>query len=301
MLYKMKLRYLIITILMINSYSPAKGNPDLSSLMPDNLADWTPEGTDQLYNTTTLYDYIDGGAELYISYGMKEVVSRIYQNDSLGDIRIEIFDMVKPEDAFGVFSHTRTTDDKEFGQGSQYFTGSLIFWKDHYYIAITAYDDNEAIRQAIRSLASQIDQKIISTGDLPQILDFLPQEEFQNDSYIYFHHYIWQNAQYFIANDNFLNIDSTTQAVLERYGDRNNRIIILLVLYPDEAAAEDAREHFYERFLIHEEDSITEMQDDTWLGAISQGNLLACVFNCKEKEEALVFLNAVMDQYERND
>jgi hypothetical protein len=38
---------------------------ELLNLLPDSIDDWKLE-SDKYYNPETLYDYIDGGAELYI-------------------------------------------------------------------------------------------------------------------------------------------------------------------------------------------------------------------------------------------
>jgi hypothetical protein len=84
--------------------------------------------------------------------------------------------------------------------------------------------------------------------------------------------------------------------VLARYGDKYNRINLLLILYPDTVKAEIARQHFDERFKIGTDNLVTEISDSTWLGAISKGCLLACVFNVKSKTEALDFLHNVINQ-----
>jgi hypothetical protein len=285
---------------MLNLLTPAFGARELTNILPDSLPGWDKVGVDIKYDSATLYDYIDGGAELYLSYGMKEVISRIYEKKNLGSLRIEIFDMNKAEDAYGVFSHTRISDEKEYGQGSQFFTGALIFWKDHYYITITADDDNDEIRQAIRSVASQIDTKITSTGNEPVILSYLPLDQLQQDTYIYFHHYIWQNSHYYIADDNFLDIEDNTQALLARYGDKYNRMNLLLILYPDTDKADIARRHFLDHFGISPNDDAIRISDNTWLGTMLKGCLLACIFNAKSKDTAIDFLKNVIYQYSEN-
>jgi len=39
---------------------------------------WTAAGQDSSYTRSTLFDYIDGGAELYLSYGFKDAINRRY-------------------------------------------------------------------------------------------------------------------------------------------------------------------------------------------------------------------------------
>jgi hypothetical protein len=292
----MNIRQLIFIIIMLDPIISAAGMQDLSLLLPDSLPGWDQIETERIYNTESLYDYIDGGAELYLSYGMKEVVSRIYHQANNSEIRVEIFDMSRSGDAFGVFSHTRTKDEKQYGQGSQYFTGALIFWKDRYYISITANDENDTIRKAIHSVAKQIDQKIINTGNLPSIVNFLPTQLAREDSYVYFHHYIWLNSRYYIADDNFLGINDSTQAVLAKYEEKNKRSILLLILYPDSTLAAIARQQFARRFIDSPNDEVSKIEDNSWLGIRLSGNLLACVFNARSKKEVVDFLDTIQNQ-----
>lgn len=289
----MRLFYFFAITAMLNLLPTITRAQNLNDYLPDSLQGWDLAIDDRKYSPETLYDYIDGGAELYLSYGMKEVICRIYKNEKQEEIRVEVFDMVKPEDAFGVFSHTRDKDEKLYGQGSQYFTGTLIFWKDHYYVSITANDENEVIRESIHSLALQIDKKISTTGNLPDIINMLPLEGLQQDAYIFFHHYIWLNSHYYIADDNFLAIDENTQAVLAGYGDKENRVHLLLINYPDALKAEQAHQNFIERFLDNPGDRIAKIEDGSWLGTTINDRLLICVFNAKSAEETESYLHKV--------
>ncbi len=269
---------LIAFVMIITSSSLTSEARDIRELLPGDLSGWRISGETKLYTPASLYDYIDGGAELYISYGMKEVVSCIYEREGTGEIRVEIFDMARAEDAFGVFSHTRTTDEKEFGQGSQYFTGAQVFWKDHYYVAITANDENDEIIKAIRLLAARIDQKIESHGALPAMLEMLPEENLVKDGYIFFHHYIWLNSYYYISDDNLLNIDNTTKAVLAKYGDKDQRYYLLLVEYANNDLAIAAHRNLLEA-IFNNKDTIMKLENEGWMGTRTQGNYLVATFN----------------------
>ncbi len=275
-----------MTILLSNNLA-AK---DLFNLLPPVPPDWELQREDTIYTPESLYEYINGGAELYLSYGMKDVVSRIITQGE-NEIRIEIFDMTEAPNAFGVFTNTRLADEKQYGQGSQYFTGAQIFWKDKYYIVITANDENEAIVEVIKSLASSIDNKISEIGEIPGIIQYLPKEGLQPDAYVYFHHYIWLNAQYYIANDNFLNIDNTTPAVLGKYNEKEDRMYLLLVQYPDSKIAGESYKAFRERFLHDTESNLVQIEDETWLGGELYNDLLICVFNGKSSQEVSNLMN----------
>jgi len=276
---------LLILLLMTLSSPKQTYCQSITDLLPKSIKGWSLREADKVYTPENLYDYIDGGAELYLSYGMKEVASRIITRDN-SEIRIEIFDMIEAKNAFGVFTHTRTHDEMKYGQGSQYFTGAQIFWKDNYFVAITANDDNESIQSAIKLIANEIDGNILSVGEIPAIINLLPDDEMEPDGYLYFHHYIWLNSYYYITSDNFLNLNPTTDAVLGKYGTKNHRRYLLIVKYPNGESAVNANNTFREQLL--ETDSIVEqIEDGSWLGATSIQQYLVAVFNATTQELVL--------------
>ncbi|MGV8137881.1 MAG: DUF6599 family protein [Mangrovibacterium sp.] len=111
--------------------------------------EWSTE-SDQYFNHENLYDYIDGAAELYLSYGFNTVISRRYACPDEMDIVVEIFDMKGVRDAFGVFTNMREKNQHEFGQGSQQIEGSLIFWKGHYFGSLSTHKNTEKSLSAIK-------------------------------------------------------------------------------------------------------------------------------------------------------
>lgn len=281
----MKLKILFLLTMSI-IFANSSLSQDLIELLPESPAGWKVQGEDKIYDTESLYDYIDGGAELYISYGMKNVISRLIANNNGVEIRIEIFDMVYAKNAFGVFSHTRTKDEGKYGQGSQYFPGTQIFWKGQYYVSVMATDENENIKSAINKLSSQIDSKISTTGEIPEIVKLLPQENLEKDAFMYFHHYIWLNSYYYIADDNFLGIDESTNALLAKYGDNINRYYLLIVEYADPGKANAAYSDFKEKFLDPQTGSTSvQIEDEKWLGGNTNGKYLICVFNATSQTE----------------
>jgi len=265
--------------------SPMKSQKVIE-LMPGPIDGWSPRTEDVIYTPETLFDYINGGAELYLSYDMKEVSSRIIVNGS-NEIRIEIFDMTEARNAFGVFTHTRTKDEHVFGQGSQKFTGALIFWKGRFFVTLTANDENELINKTLESIAKEIDKKITETGHLPGIVQLLPEEQLEPDGFIYFHHYIWLNSYYFIASDNILNISPDTDCILAKYGNKEERSFLLLIEYHDSLSAaaniETFRNVFFDKGNIN---GFQIMEDGKWVAVSGKDQYLIGVFSASDKEYA---------------
>ena len=273
---------------MQNTQSP------LVEFLPDKLEGWDIPEKDAVYDRDTLYDYINGGAELYHSYGFKEVISRMYTAPGQPDILLDLFDMGSSQNAYGVFSQSRETIDTMYGQGSQYTQGLLLFWKDRYLVSILATPETEEAKKAVFSLARQIDSAIETEGPLPEMLNLLPQKELVQESIRYFHHYIWLNSHYFVAHDNILFIDEKTDALLAKYGGPEHRYLLLIVKYSTAQEAEMASHNFVKNYLPEpSERDIVKIEDGTWTGYKLIREYLIIVFNASTDEKALSLIEEV--------
>jgi hypothetical protein len=260
------------------------------TLLPDTVRGWTAKEKNQ-YNRDNLYDYIDGGAELYLSYGFIEMVNFTYDRKDQPSLVVDIFDMGSSENAFGVFSYSRETIDSTYGQGSQYNPGLLLFWKDRYYISILASPETSESRETVFRLASLIDNKIPKRGPLPQIISLLPSEGLLDASIRYFKHHIWLNSYYFISDQNIFHIDTTTNAVLAKYRDGS---LLLLIIYPGTAAATNAYQDFILSFMPENpSDHVIQIEDGSWVACRISGNAIKAVFKAVDRQKALELLNRV--------
>ncbi len=273
----------------------------LAGLLPTEVAGWRQTGRDRVYGPDNLYDYVDGGAELYRSYGFRGMFGRTYSRDNQPEIVVDIFDMDSSANAFGVFTHSRESVSAAFGQGSQHDPGYLLFWRDRYLVSILASPETERSRPVLPALATAIAQSIGHDGPLPAILDRLPPEDLVEASIRYFHHYIWQNAHYFIADANILNIGPGTEALLAKYGAADDRRLLLLVSYPSVTAAEAGRDGFTRNFLPEgPAGPAAQIEDGSWVGSQAFGSLLAVVFAPKSEDQVLALLSSVAEQVEHN-
>jgi hypothetical protein len=250
--------------------------------LPDKVDRWNkvePPGT---YSPKTLSNYIDGGAELYLSYNFKGSLAVKYQDASENEIAVDIFDMGSSFDAFGVFAHTRETNTRDFGQGSEYAAGLLTFWKGRFYVSVLAYPETPASKNAVTALGQAIAGAIKEEGPLPPILAVLPPENLQPETVRYFHHYIWLNSFHFVSNENVLNIEADTPATLAKYRTSGSSLFLLLVQYPDTPRAEAAAGQFAEKILGGAKDGIRQMAGGRWSGIKRRGSLVSVVLNAPD-------------------
>jgi len=238
-----------------------------------------PPGT---WSPGTLSNYIDGGAELYLSYNFKGSLAVKYGDASGNEIAVDIFDMGSSYDAFGVFAHSRETNAKDFGQGSEYAAGLLTFWKGRFYVSVLAYPETPASKSAVTALGRAIAGAIEEEGPLPPILGLLPRENLQPETVRYFHHYIWLNSFTFVSNENVLEIGADTPAALAKYRTPGSSLFLLLVRYPDAARAEAAARQFDVKVLGGAKEGMRRMEGGRWSGLERRGDLVGIVLHAPD-------------------
>ncbi len=264
--------------------------------LPDRVGAWKQSGPDKHFDSGNLYDHIDGGAELFISYNFKEAVSRTYKKGGEAEITVDIFDMNQPKNAFGVFTHSRETVDHTVGQDCQIYQDAIIFWKNRYYVAITCFKCPDDIQSTILSMANYISRAIGAGGSLPAIISRLPKKGLYEESILYFNHYAWQNAFYYFGDENYFNIDSDTDAVLARYDQAGEPLYLMLIQYPDEQKAEAGLEKFENDYLENTTGKILRLEDGFWLGNTRVGAYFIVVFHAKSEDEVAGLLNLVKNK-----
>jgi hypothetical protein len=248
--------------------------------------------TDKLnYNDKNLYEYMNGGAEMYLSYGLVGMTGCKYNGDDLPQITVEIYEMTNPKNAFGVFTQSRDKEEYDYGQGSQSFPDFILFWKGHYFVVVNTHQAIPESEEAIQYLARLIDNSIPETGEIPAIVNSLPKEDLAEAGFLYFHHYIWLNAYFFIADHNIIHVDEQTDAVLAKYGEANARSYLLLAEYLDPEKALEAYGQLKAKYApeITADNPIIQIEDHTWFTVWVTGNKLGAIFNGStfEKTEKL--------------
>lgn len=278
------IRGILLIALLFSTYS--MGNTkELSDFLPQESDGWTAEGEDQWYDPSNLYDYINGGAELYISYGFKSVVSRYYKRNDQPSIRIEIFDMNQSKNAYGVYSISKESYENEYGQGSQYIEGSLIFWKDRYFISLMADYETTESKVALKKMAEFIDKAIKTIGDIPPVTNILPREKLDTNSIIYFYHHAWQNTYYYLTGDNVFNLDSNNNAVLAKYNFDEDYAYVLLIEYSSYEKATNGYNNFVIDFFVEPPlDPIVQLEDKKWITCFNESMYVVCIFSSKTQK-----------------
>ncbi len=270
---------------------------DPAQALPEEINNWKKSSEDRIFNSETLYDYIDGGAELYLSFGFTRVFNRIYSRPDQPEIHIDIFYMNSSYDAFGVFSLSSGKIEHNYGNQSETTAGAILFWKDNFYVFISGMNETKESAETIKLLAELIDKSITQKGILPKLLNYLPEESLDKGSIRYFRHYIWLNSHSFISNENILNIDQNTHCMLAKHNNGNEKSLLLLVEYPDSNKAVIGKDKFVKSY-NHELalSPIIKSEEGKFLGMNLHNNLLMVLFNAESEGEVRKLFQSVKEK-----
>jgi hypothetical protein len=238
----------------------AEAPPDFARRLPLEVKGWRRPAQPQSWDAKNLYEYLDGGAELYLSFGIQRVQAFFYAKGKDREIKVDLFDMGSSHNAFGIFSHGRERIENEVGQGSEYSAGLLTFWKDRYYVSVLGYPETAESREVVYALGRAVAALVPRTGPLPPIVGLLPRPDLLPASVRYFRHHVWLNTAIFVAHDNLLGIGKDTEAVLARYAPPGSKHVLVIVEYPNPKRAEAARQTFAARYLGDQKAAVAKVK-----------------------------------------
>jgi hypothetical protein len=124
------------------------------------------------YKPDTLYEYIDGGADVYLLYDFQRLLHQNFKTRD-GELTLDIYDLGTPENAFGIYSAERSPRYKFVTMGVEGYRsdGTLNFVQNRYYVKLAASGTD-----ALDSFAQMLSRRIGGTARAPALLAKLPVE-----------------------------------------------------------------------------------------------------------------------------
>jgi len=268
---------------------------DLASSIPDKVLDWKSSGKDMIYGRPNLFDYMDGGAEVYLAFDFREVFVRKFVDASGNEIHLDIYDMGSSREAFGIFSFDRQDPEAGIGQDSEYGPGLLKFRQGRYFVSITVSGDEKAAEKAVLELGKAVAPKLGPAGEPPDLLKCLPSAGLKKNRTSYFHDAVHLSNRYFVSSENILHLDAATECVFAEYaGGPRESGALLVVRYPDAAKAQAAGLSFLRAYLPEADAAgAARTEAKKWVMARIRANFVAIVFEAPSKDSADALQSAV--------
>ncbi len=258
-------------------------------LLPSEMAGWRWDNKIEQHDSRTLYGYMDGAAELYLSYGFRDLTVRRFAKPGLPPITVELYRMASSADAYGVFTFERQDEPAGIGQGSEFGGGMLRFWKGAYFASIYAEGEGAEVESALTGMGRGVADAIPAMGPEPELIGTVPGKEFGlvDRSVRFLRSHVLLNQRFFIAHRNILNLDSKTEAVLAQYLRDRQKVHLLLVRYPAPEAAGDAYRGFMKAYLPDAgKGDRVKTNDGRWTLARRRAEFILIVFGAPAESDA---------------
>lgn len=155
----------------------------LLMLLPKSkeIKNWTMKESPQIFFADNLWEYINGAAPRYLKYDFKCVVTVEYVNSTSPSqaILVDIYDMGSVENAFGMYASERSADYHFINIGAEGYLEMpvLNFFKDRYYIKLTAYSLDKVVQDSLLRFAQIIERNIKGEAKLPAEIHLFPQKD----------------------------------------------------------------------------------------------------------------------------
>jgi len=186
--YKNLIIFGFLLLLILLGREVSLGATPLGSLIPEkNLPEgWTLAEGPQTYTRKTLFERINGEAELFFKYGFQKSVFAIYQSkkNRENQVELDIYEMGNVLQAFGVFSRFRNEDRLGgFGLDSFLDDHSALFYQGKYFVMLYAPEPNQEV---LRQFSKLISLKISDPSPPPKEISYFPKNGLKPGSIQYF-------------------------------------------------------------------------------------------------------------------
>jgi len=279
-----------------------KGKMDPEISLPAEAAGWKWDGKEMKYDSKSVFQYMDGSAELYLAYDFQNLRVRHFEKPNQPPITLELYDMASSENAYGVFSFERQDEAVGIGQGSEFGGGLLRFWKGNYFVSIYADEEGPDVQPAVLKIGEAASLQIQVTGPEPKLMGFLPGKDFGlfDKSVRYVKSHVLLNQRFFLSHQNILDLNPKTEAGLAQYVQDKQKTTFLLIRYPASEEAQTAYEKFIKAYMPDAAGKgRLKTEDRKWTLARQRKEFILIIFGSPTEADAEALLKATEEKLDR--
>ncbi len=237
------LKYVLIFFIFISTNCEKKPSLNenaqlLKSLLPENneVSGWKLSSPLRFFQPENLWELINGAAEGYLVYGLKEmVISEFINEDTKKEMVIEIYQMEDNTNGFGIYSAERFPDNKFINIGTQGYEDNMVlnFWKDRYYIKLSGFESSPEYNKSLRDMAEVTSDKVSVDKGMPIFLSYFPQKG------------LIENSEKFISKD-FLGHGFLMNGYMADYNIEDKEVKFFLIDNKNGEASKSSYEKYKE-------------------------------------------------------
>lgn len=201
-------------------------------ILPDDnfVPGWTTSGKTLRFVGSNLFNYINGGAELFHEFGFKELLVQGYRQKE-NEIVLEVYQMESPEAALGIYltkcgQETPVEKINARNSGNKY---QFTIVKESFFILVNSFAGDEKMIPIMTVLIQQT-LKFIPKENSVKILDVLPEKNLVHGSELIVRGPYGLQPIYTFGDGDILQLKGERYAVVGDYKDDQSgsykRIII---------------------------------------------------------------------------
>jgi hypothetical protein len=167
-----------VFLLTINASVPVlAADGSMENLLPARgcAQGWTLKDKAALFDKDTLFDHINGEAELYFPYGFDMLATATYMSRNNPEVWIvaDVYKMASLLDAFGIYSNYRKADDASVNIGAEGFVSSsqLMFYQARYFVRLQVTGATSLGQDVFLACARSVSEKLPSSAQRAGELD----------------------------------------------------------------------------------------------------------------------------------
>ena len=124
------------------------------------MSGWKLDGKPQVFSPKTLYEYINGAADLYLAYEFQDLNVAEYKGEKKAGVTVEVYRHKNPTQAFGIYSQERLANAKFMDLGAQGYhePNVMNFFTGPYYVKINGFNTGEDDEQILLPFAKKIEE-----------------------------------------------------------------------------------------------------------------------------------------------
>jgi len=232
---KASLTIIIILCFSINCHS--------GIILPDDnfVTGWTTSGKTLRFLGSNLFNYIDGGAEIFYEFGFKELQVQSYRQKE-NEIVLEVYQMNSPASALGIYlmkcgNETPIEKIQARNSGNKY---QFTIVKGGYFIQINSFAGDEKLIPVMTALAQQT-LKFVPKEKPVTILNRLPKEDLVPNSELIVRGFYGLQPIYTFGEGDILQLNGQVFGVIGNYKNETyGTYKVLLFKYDSKADAQSA-------------------------------------------------------------
>ena len=165
----MKLNYIvnflaIAVVFFANCSGQSSNKNNMLSVLPENgeIGEWRSSDEVRIFKGDELFDFINGGAEIYHEYGFNKAAGQSFENNSGKSINLELYMMTDYASAFGMYTFKISDKGKpaEIGDAAVLADYYLNIWKGNYVITLIGFDSEKETLDGLVKIGEVIAGKI---------------------------------------------------------------------------------------------------------------------------------------------